>query len=73
MTVAPIAPTSVQLNHGGAQWPKLGTQGLNRVALEVAEIEEAPAFHAACLNSQPRGESKDAAFVDLGLISSPTQ
>jgi hypothetical protein len=25
------------------------------------------------LNSQPRGESKDAAFVDLGLISSPTQ
>jgi lactoylglutathione lyase len=40
--------------------------GLNHVALEVGDIEEALSFYARILEFQLRGKSEDMAFIDLG-------
>jgi lactoylglutathione lyase len=40
--------------------------GVNHVALEVGDIEEALAFYGRLFDFTLRGKSKDAAFIDLG-------
>jgi predicted enzyme related to lactoylglutathione lyase len=40
--------------------------GLNHVALEVGDIEEALAFYGRLFEFQLRGKSKTMAFIDLG-------
>jgi len=40
--------------------------GLNHVALEVGDIEEALAFYGRLFAFELRGKSADAAFIDLG-------
>jgi lactoylglutathione lyase len=40
--------------------------GLNHVALEVGDIEEALSFYARILEFQLRGKSEEMAFIDLG-------
>src|SRR3984893_17100504 len=40
--------------------------GVNHVALEVGDIEEALAFYGRLLEFKLRGKSEDAAFIDLG-------
>jgi lactoylglutathione lyase len=40
--------------------------GFNHVALEVGDIEEAPAFYARLFAFELRSKSETAAFVDLG-------
>jgi lactoylglutathione lyase len=40
--------------------------GLNHIALEVGDIEEALAFYSCLFEFTLRGRSKDAAFIDLG-------
>jgi len=40
--------------------------GVNHVALEVGDIEEALAFYGRLFEFTLRGKSKDAAFMDLG-------
>jgi catechol 2,3-dioxygenase-like lactoylglutathione lyase family enzyme len=40
--------------------------GLNHVALEVGDIEEALAFYGRLFEFTLRGKSEDAAFIDLG-------
>jgi len=40
--------------------------GVNHVALEVGDIEEALTFYGNLLEFKLRGKSKDAAFIDLG-------
>ena len=40
--------------------------GLNHVALEVGDIDEALTFYGRLLEFKLRGKSKDAAFIDLG-------
>jgi lactoylglutathione lyase len=45
---------------------KLRAIGLNHVALEVGDIEEALAFYGRIFDFQLRGKSKTMAFIDLG-------
>ena len=40
--------------------------GVNHVALEVGDIEEALAFYGRLFEFTLRGKSEDAAFIDLG-------
>ena len=40
--------------------------GLNHIALEVGDIEEALAFYGRLFEFTLRGKSRDAAFIDLG-------
>ena len=40
--------------------------GLNHIALEVGDIEEALAFYSRLFEFTLRGKSEDAAFIDLG-------
>jgi lactoylglutathione lyase len=40
--------------------------GLNHIALEVGDIEEALAFYGCLFEFTLRGKSKQAAFIDLG-------
>jgi predicted enzyme related to lactoylglutathione lyase len=40
--------------------------GVNHVALEVGDIEEALSFYARIFQFQLRGKSDDMAFIDLG-------
>ena len=40
--------------------------GLNHVALEVGDIDEALAFYARLFDFELRGRSKTSAFIDLG-------
>jgi catechol 2,3-dioxygenase-like lactoylglutathione lyase family enzyme len=40
--------------------------GLNHIALEVSDIEEALAFYGRLFEFTLRGKSDDAAFIDLG-------
>ena len=40
--------------------------GLNHIALEVGDIEEALAFHGRLFEFTLRGKSEHAAFIDLG-------
>jgi catechol 2,3-dioxygenase-like lactoylglutathione lyase family enzyme len=40
--------------------------GLNHVALEVGDIDEALEFYGRLFDFKLRGRSKDAAFIDLG-------
>src|SRR5437764_2474367 len=40
--------------------------GVNHVALEVGDIDEALAFYGRLLDFQLRGKSHSAAFIDLG-------
>jgi lactoylglutathione lyase len=40
--------------------------GVNHVALEVGDIDEALAFYGRLFEFKLRGKSKDAAFIDLG-------
>lgn len=40
--------------------------GLNHVALEVGDIEEALSFYGRILEFQLRGKSEEMAFIDLG-------
>jgi len=40
--------------------------GLNHVALEVGDIDEALTFYGRLLEFKLRGKSRDAAFIDLG-------
>jgi len=40
--------------------------GLNHIALEVGDIEEALAFYGRLFEFKLRGKSEDSAFIDLG-------
>jgi catechol 2,3-dioxygenase-like lactoylglutathione lyase family enzyme len=40
--------------------------GLNHIAIEVGDIDEALAFYAQIFEFKLRGKSKDSAFIDLG-------
>ena len=40
--------------------------GLNHVALEVGDIDEALAFYRRLFDFQLRGKSANSAFIDLG-------
>ena len=40
--------------------------GLNHIALEVGDIEEALAFYGRLFEFKLRGKSEHAAFIDLG-------
>ena len=40
--------------------------GLNHIALEVGDIDEALTFYGRLLQFTRCGKSKDAAFIDLG-------
>jgi lactoylglutathione lyase len=40
--------------------------GLNHIALEVGDIEEALAFYGRLFEFTLRGKSEQAAFIDLG-------
>jgi glyoxalase/bleomycin resistance protein/dioxygenase superfamily protein len=42
--------------------------GINHVALEVGDIEEALEFYGRLFDFTLRGKSSDAAFIDLGLV-----
>lgn len=49
-----------------AEAKKARAVGVNHVALEVGDIEEALAFYGRLFEFKLRGKSKDAAFIDLG-------
>jgi catechol 2,3-dioxygenase-like lactoylglutathione lyase family enzyme len=49
-----------------AEANKARAVGVNHVALEVGDIEEALAFYGRLFEFKLRGKSKDAAFIDLG-------
>ena len=46
--------------------PKPRMVGINHVALEVGNIEEALAFYARIFDYRLRGRSRGAAFIDMG-------
>jgi len=48
------------------QIKKARAVGVNHVALEVGDIDEALAFYGRLFDFKLRGKSKDAAFIDLG-------
>jgi catechol 2,3-dioxygenase-like lactoylglutathione lyase family enzyme len=45
---------------------KARAMGVNHVALEVGDIEEALAFYGGLFDFKLRGKSENAAFIDLG-------
>jgi lactoylglutathione lyase len=49
-----------------AETRKARAIGVNHVALEVGDIEEALAFYSRLFEFKLRGKSEDAAFIDLG-------
>jgi catechol 2,3-dioxygenase-like lactoylglutathione lyase family enzyme len=49
-----------------SQKPKASLVGLNHVALEVGDIEEALAFYGRLFDFGLRGKSGSMAFIDLG-------
>ena len=49
-----------------AERKKVRAVGLNHVALEVGDIEEASAFYGQLFDFKIRGKSGTSAFVDLG-------
>jgi lactoylglutathione lyase len=49
-----------------AETRKARAMGVNHVALEVGDIEEALAFYGRLFEFKLRGKSEDAAFIDLG-------
>jgi catechol 2,3-dioxygenase-like lactoylglutathione lyase family enzyme len=49
-----------------AEAGKARAMGVNHVALEVGDIEEALAFYGRLFEFKLRGKSEDAAFIDLG-------
>ncbi len=49
-----------------AETAKARAIGVNHVALEVGDIEEALAFYGRLFDFKLRGKSRDAAFIDLG-------
>jgi lactoylglutathione lyase len=49
-----------------AETRKARAIGVNHVALEVGDIEEALAFYGRLFDFKLRGKSDDAAFIDLG-------
>jgi len=49
-----------------AKTSKARAVGLNHIALEVADIEEALAFYGQLFEFTLRGKSEHAAFIDLG-------
>jgi lactoylglutathione lyase len=49
-----------------AQDKKARAVGVNHIALEVGDIEEALAFYGRLFDFKLRGKSNEAAFVDLG-------
>lgn len=46
--------------------PKPRMVGINHIALEVGDIEEALAFYARIFTFELRGRSRGAAFIDMG-------
>jgi len=48
------------------QVKKARAVGVNHVALEVGDIDEALTFYGRLFDFKLRGKSKDAAFIDLG-------
>jgi catechol 2,3-dioxygenase-like lactoylglutathione lyase family enzyme len=40
--------------------------GLNHIALEVGDVEEALAFYGRLFDFELRGKSESSAFIDLG-------
>lgn len=46
--------------------PKPRMVGINHIALEVGDIEEALAFYARIFTFELRGRSQGAAFIDMG-------
>ncbi|HEX8874109.1 MAG TPA: VOC family protein [Nitrosospira sp.] len=46
--------------------PKPRLVGINHIALEVGNIEEALAFYARIFTFELRGRSRGAAFIDMG-------
>jgi predicted enzyme related to lactoylglutathione lyase len=49
-----------------AEANKARAMGVNHVALEVGDIDEALAFYGRLLEFKLRGKSESAAFIDLG-------
>ena len=48
------------------EYPKARAIGINHVALEVGDIDEALEFYGAWLDFELRGRSEEMAFIDLG-------
>ena len=49
-----------------AEAKKARAVGLNHVALEVGDIEEALAFYGRLFEFELRGKNRTSAFIDLG-------
>ena len=49
-----------------AEAKKARAVGVNHIALEVGDIDEALAFYGRLFDFKLRGKSNDAAFIDLG-------
>jgi catechol 2,3-dioxygenase-like lactoylglutathione lyase family enzyme len=49
-----------------AEAKKAHAVGLNHVALEVGDVEEALAFYGRLFDFKLRGKSATSAFIDLG-------
>jgi predicted enzyme related to lactoylglutathione lyase len=47
--------------------------GLNHIALEVGDIDEALAFYGRIFQFELRGKSDAMAFIDLAINSSPSR
>jgi len=54
------------MESGMAQAKKARAVGINHVALEVGDIEQALAFYGRLFDFKLRGKSEGAAFIDLG-------
>src|SRR5262249_55044254 len=66
-----LAGTTCTYTHVGergamTQKRKARALGVNHVALEVGDIDEALAFYGRLFEFKLRGKSKDSAFIDLG-------
>src|SRR5262249_4242261 len=59
-------PGKQQVESAMAQAKKARAVGINHVALEVGDIEQALAFYGRLFDFKLRGKSEGAAFIDLG-------
>src|SRR5690349_8050874 len=67
----PPVPSPHEGGNGRSEVPmsrpeKARAVGLNHVALEVADVDEALAFYGRLFDFKLRGRSKTSAFIDLG-------
>ena len=53
-------------NHSTRTEPKPRLVGINHIALEVGDLEEALAFYGQLFSFTLRGRHQDMAFIELG-------